>query len=127
MAQNQHFSAESYTLTVAATHPAVPDSGDPVVFGNLPGVALTDEDAAGNITMQYRGTFRLAVEAVGNSGNSAVVAGDKLYYDRNATIKLNKRTSSGSPVLDTVPFGIALAGVGSGDDAVIPVLLTSGA
>jgi len=36
------------TIVAAATHPAAPDSGDPVRFGTLTGVAITDEGDGGN-------------------------------------------------------------------------------
>lgn len=129
MAKNLNFLAEAYTIDAAATHPATPASGSPCVFGRLPGVSLTAERADGKTTIQFRGTFTVSAQGVGNSGNSAIVAGDQLYYDINAGSDpvINKKTQSGSPLVATVPFGIALEGVGSGQTAAIKVLLTSGA
>ncbi len=60
-------------LAVAASHPAIPASGDPVVFGQIPGVALTDEDAAGNVTIDCGGVYDLAVAG-------AVTVGAIIYF-----------------------------------------------
>lgn len=47
------------------------ESGDPVVFGNQPGVALTDRDAAGQATVKFNGVIEVALEAA--------AAGDAVY------------------------------------------------
>lgn len=40
----------SYGRSVAVTHPAAPDSGDPCLWGSITGVAVTDEADGGNPT-----------------------------------------------------------------------------
>lgn len=120
MAKNLKYSGDAYTLDVACTAPTTPASGDPVLVGVLPGVALTDERADGKTTVQFRGVFNLSVEGVNNAGNSAVAVGDAIYYEAGEDPVLNKDSVSG------VLFGIALGTVGSGLTATIPVLLKSG-
>lgn len=102
-------------LSVVCTAPTTPSAGDPVLFGQLPGVALTDEDTAGKTSVAFRGVFDLSVEAVNNSGNSAVAAGDKIYYETGQTPVLNKDNVSG------VYFGIAMETVTLGATATIQV------
>jgi predicted RecA/RadA family phage recombinase len=104
---------ESLPLTCSA--PATPASGDPVICGQIPGVALADEDADGLTTVALDGVFELAVEGANNAGNTAVSVGDILYYDSAATVKINKDNTNG------VRFGYALAAVSSGATATINV------
>lgn len=119
MAKN--YISEGKVIHAACTYPAAPDSGDPVLVGTIPGVALTDEGAGGNASTETsiatEGVFDLSVEAVNNGGNSAVVAGDKIYYEAGETPPLNKDNVSG------VLFGKALAEITSGETATIKVLL----
>jgi predicted RecA/RadA family phage recombinase len=61
MATNRKYESGKQ-LAVACTAPATPSSGDPVLFGQRPGVALTDEDAAGLTTVQFDGVFDLSVQ-----------------------------------------------------------------
>ena len=90
-------------------------SGDPVVIGQLPGVALTSEDADGMATIQTDGVFDLPVKGETTS-NAAVAIGDLIYYDAAATPhKLNKDAANG------VRFGYALEGVDSGATTTIRV------
>jgi predicted RecA/RadA family phage recombinase len=113
------YMAEGRYLTGAATQPATPVSGDPVLLGQIPGVALTDEadggNAAGEITIDTGGVYNLNVEGVTGAGNSAVAIGDILYYDSAATVKINKDVTNG------VRFGYALGTVGSAGTGIIPV------
>jgi predicted RecA/RadA family phage recombinase len=104
------------TRPLACTDPAVPATGDPVLFGQLPGVALTTEDAAGNTTVALDGVFKLSVKGTSGS-NAAITAGDKIYYVTGDTPKLSVTTSG-------VLFGIALENVSSGATATIKVEVT---
>lgn len=107
------------TLRVAATAPTTPASGDPVLLGRLPGVALTDEDTDGKITMDIGPSiFALSVEANDGAADSAIAAGDILYYKVGATPVLNKNSTG-------VSFGVALEAVTSGETATIDVLVGS--
>lgn len=118
MATNLHMKDGRY-LYEAATAPATPASGDPVLIGQIPGVALVDEGDGGNdtgeTTIDTGGVYNLNVEGVDGSGNSAVAVGDILYYDAAATVKINKDVTNG------VRFGYALGTVGSAATGVIPV------
>ncbi len=102
-------------IEAACTQPATPSSGDPVLIGQLPGVALIDEAADGKTVVQTDGVFNLSVEAANNTTGSAVAVGDVIYYDAAATVKLNKDNVAG------VRFGYALGTVTSGATATIPV------
>lgn len=113
MAKNR-IHATGNQLSVAATDPATPASGDPVIVGQLPGVALTAERADGTTTVQFDGVFELSVRGVDGAGNSAVAVGDILYYVSADTPKLSKKDTG-------VRFGYALGTVGGGATATIPV------
>lgn len=102
-------------LSAAATVPTTPVSGDPVLVGQLPGVALTDERADGTTSIQTDGVFNLSVKGENAGGNSAVAVGDIIYYEAGQTPPLNKDATNG------VRFGYALATVGSGATATIAV------
>lgn len=90
------------------------NSGDPVLCGQRPGVALIDQDAVTNMaTVKFNGTALLTVKGT-NGSNAAIAAGDKLYYVSGNTPKLSATTSG-------VFFGYAGAPVSSGATAAIPV------
>jgi predicted RecA/RadA family phage recombinase len=116
MATNQVFDFGGlHTLAVACSAPATPASGDPVLFGQIPGVALIDEQADGLTTIAMNGVWELSVEGANGAGNTAVAVGDILYYDSAATVKINKDNTNG------VRFGYALEAVSSGATATIRV------
>jgi predicted RecA/RadA family phage recombinase len=108
----------SKTRPLTCSDPATPASGDPVVEGQIPGVALAAEDAAGLTTVALDGDFNLSVKGVttGASG-SAVVAGDILYYVPGNTPKLSKASGDSG----AVRFGYARGAVNSGATATIRV------
>jgi predicted RecA/RadA family phage recombinase len=90
-------------------------SGDPIVIGQLPGVALTSEDADGMATIQTDGVFDLPVKGE-TTTNAAIAVGAIVYYDAAATPhKLNADNTNG------VRFGYALEAVSSGATATIRV------
>lgn len=113
MAKNRVY-AEGRQLSVAVTDPDTPASGDPVVVGQLPGVALTDERPDGTTTVAFEGVFELPVRGVDSAGNSAVAVGDILYYVAADTPQLSKKNTG-------VRFGYALGTVTAGATATIPV------
>lgn len=117
MARNQVFADAEY-LSLPVTDPAAPVSGDPVVIGQLPGVALTDEGDGGNAathtSVHHSGAYDLSVKGVAAGVNTAVAAGDILYYVVAETPKLSKTTTG-------VRFGYALEPVTSGATATIRV------
>jgi predicted RecA/RadA family phage recombinase len=104
-------------ISLAATDPAVPASGDPVLVGQLPGVSMTAERADGNTSVQTEGVFNLSVKGViTGPANSAVAVGDILYYTTGHTPKLDKDVGG-------VRFGYALGTLTSGSTGTIPVKL----
>lgn len=113
MATNIEFSDVAH-LTVIASHPTTPTSGDPCVMGQIPGVALIDEDSDGQVVIAREGVFNLAVVGADGSGNAAVSRGDILYYDAG---EVNKDVTNG------VRFGYAMDPVSSGATTTIRVLL----
>jgi len=94
-------------------------SSDPVVCGQVPGVALDDADENGRTRMQVDGIFEIQVtgkDASGTSGadaNVAVNGGDALYFDKDKTPPVSKRAGG-------ILFGYAV-----GDSGV--AMVTSGA
>jgi predicted RecA/RadA family phage recombinase len=92
------------------------ESGDPFVVGQIPAVAMGDEDAEGYTVGRLVGVFKLEVKAIDGTGNSAVVIGDKLYYVSGDTPKLNKKNTG-------VFFGYAYEAINAGATATIKVLL----
>lgn len=97
----------------------VPDgtvSGDPVVFGDRGGVALTDRRADGNATVKFDGVADVSVKAVNGTGNSAVAAGDVLYLVAADIPKVSKKDTG-------VRYGVAMGAVAAGATATIPVRL----
>lgn len=100
-------------ITGAATDPATPASGDPVILGQIPGVALIDENTDGNTVIDTGGVYNLSVKGT-NGANTAIAAGDIIYYVAANTPKLSV-TNTG------VRFGYALDPVSSGATTTIRV------
>lgn len=87
-----------WRLSVVCSDPTTPASGDPVRFGELIGIAETDESAGGNATGKTTVYFGpcvvdLSVKGVDDSGNSAVAVGDSLFYVDADTPKISKKAS----------------------------------
>lgn len=116
MATNEIFD-DGKVLSVVCSLPVTPTSGAPVLVGQLPGVALTDERTDGTTSVQFEGVFDLAVEGANGAGNVAVAVGDIVYYDTAATVKINKDVTNG------VRFGYALEALASGATGTIRVKL----
>ena len=74
MATNRKFERGD-NLFMAATTPTTPVSGDPVLIGQIPGVALTDENSGGLSSIQTTGVFALSVKGENAAGNVAVGIG----------------------------------------------------
>lgn len=92
-------------LSLVATDPATPASGDPVIVNQLPGVAQTAKRADGTNSIVTQGVFNLSVKGVTTAGASAAVAaGDILYYVPANTPKLSKSVGDAG----AVRFGYAL-------------------
>lgn len=120
MAKNIIFDP-GYDLSVVCTNPTTPASGDPVRYGSLTGLALTDERTDGTTTVNF-GPFvaDLSVKGIDDSGNSAVAVGDAIWYVDADTPKLSKKASG-------YFFGFALETVTGGATATIRVYHVPGA
>lgn len=109
-----------WRLSVACSDPTTPSAGDPVRYGELIGIAETDESAGGNDsgeTSVYFGpcVADLSVKGVDDSGNSAVAVGDSLFYVDADTPKISKKASG-------YFVGYALEAIGSGSTDTINVI-----
>lgn len=111
--------SEEKTIQAVCSAPTTPVSGDPVLVGQIPGVALTNEGAGGNdattTTVARDGNWMMSVKGENNAGNVAVVDGDILYYEAGQTPPLNKDNVAG------IRWGYARAAVTSGSTATIEV------
>lgn len=95
-------------------------SGDPGAIGDMPFVALTDEDGDGNATCATKGVFDLAVTGEEDTPtDTAISPGDKVFYDD--TLGQIDVGPNG------VPFGYALDAVVAGATTTIRVRLQPGA
>lgn len=97
-------------------------SGDPGAVGQIPFVALTDEDADGLATVDTEGVYQLAVFGHDGTANAAIAAGDKVVWD-NTGGTIEKAPGSAN----SVPFGYALDPVTGGATTSIRVKLQPGA
>lgn len=113
MAKNRKF-ANGRQLSVVCTAPATPASGDPVLFGERPGVALEDEASDGSTSVDFGGVYALPVKGADGAGNAAVAAGDIVYYDGG---EINVDATNGTR------FGYAMAAVVSGATTTIDVIV----
>jgi len=118
MATNQVYDeADQIPLNVSAVNGSgvgdLVKSGDPGVVGDLPFVALTDEDASGNATCKTNGAYNFAVRGHDGTANAAIAQGAIVYWD-NTNGELDVATSGKR-------FGYALAAVASGATSTIPV------
>jgi hypothetical protein len=123
MATNRRYATGQH-ISVAVSHPATPASGQPIRVGPLVGVAETNERSDGTTTVDFGpAVYSLSVKGVADSGNSAVVVGDQLYY-------VDSDVGTGTGFLskkDTGRYaGVALEGVGSGSTAAANVLIGTG-
>lgn len=89
-------------------------SGDPVIIGAIPGVALENADAQGVATVRTKGVFRLSVVASDKNGNKAVTVGAIVYISAAGVISLDS---------DGTRYGYACEAIDAGDTEVIPVKL----
>lgn len=99
-------------LSVVCTQPATPASGDPVLWGDNPGVALTAERTDGTTSVKFSGVATIPVKGINAGGNSAVADGDSLYYTAGDTPPVSKKATG-------VRFGTAKGAVTSGATASI--------
>lgn len=94
-------------------------SGAPIAVGQIPGVLETNADANSLATVATKGVYNLSVKGVNGSGNHAIALGDALFFNSGATPQVNADAGG-------IPFGVALAAVGSSSTLTIAVALKSG-
>lgn len=115
MADNIVVSLNRLTWPVVVSDPAAPDSGDPVRFGSMTGIAMLDEGDGGVAATETVVDFGMYVA---NHPVTDVVAGiavgDTVYYV-DANDRLENLTTG-------TPYGIALETVDAGLTATIKVL-----
>ena len=111
-------------FSLACTDPAAPNSGDPVRYGNLTGIALTDEGDGGNVaanTSVNVGWF-VANFTVDDTSGAGIAVGDAIFYDDTATgtpaVNLNDDNANG------YFFGFAMEAVGANATTEIEVYHT---
>lgn len=88
----------------------VPDgtkSGDPLVIGQLPCVAVVDKSAwtVGDASVQTDGSWSFNVHGLDSGGNHALAVGDLVYLQNDGTLSANTGGKR---------FGYVLAAVNSG-------------
>ncbi len=125
--EGRHVNLLESTLTHPYHDDGLVDKGDPVVCGNIVGVAMQSASAATDyITVDTEGIWNLTAYAEGSDGsadgyNVAIAVGDLLYIDTTALGKgigtLSKQSDPGS----NKPFGVALGAVSSGSSGVIAI------
>lgn len=117
MAKNIIFQDGGDRLSVECTQPATPASGDPVLFGDRAGIAEGAEDSNGRTTVCFECVAEVSVKGVDGSGNSAVKAGDVIYYVVGDTPVLSKKATG-------VRFGVVTS---KPDDTAGANLIAAGA
>lgn len=123
MANNIINEGYSFNWSVVCSNPAEPDTGDPVRWGAVTGIALTDEGDGGNAATETTvkfGVFVVENILVDDNESTGIAVGDKLYYQDTATgtptTHINNSSSTG------VLFGMALGVVASDATTAINVL-----
>lgn len=101
MAKNRHLEAARY---VELTVPEGTVSGDPVVVGQIPAVAVIDRQADGKATCQRDGAYFLDVTGKNKAGEKAIEEGDIVYLMADGTINVNSEEGkrfgyAGAPVV----------------------------
>lgn len=115
MATNRIMSP-GYQLSVVCTTPTTPQSGGPVRYGTMTGIALTDEAEGGNPTGYTSVDFGPGVWdlSVTDTVTGGIAVGDPLFLNAAATLIDNTATG--------YFFGIALEAILTGATATIRVL-----
>lgn len=118
MATNEVFALPE-KLSVVCSHPAVPVSGEPVRYGQMSGVAVTDERADGTTTVDFG--MRVWDLSVDDDGGGGIAVGDPVYFHDAATGVPASHLNNVAAAMDAY-FGIALEVVAGNATTVINVL-----
>lgn len=113
-------------LSVVVTHPASPVTGNPVRYGVLVGVALTDEGEGGNAATETTVDFGRKVWdlPVDDNAGTGIAVGAKLYYHDTGTGSPATSINNSSASADA-EVGIALEAITANGTDTINVLVTA--
>jgi len=115
--EGRHLTLEESYLTHPSHADGFVDKGDPVLCGEIVGVALLSAAAATDlISLDTEGIWFLNATATDEDGNSAIAPGDELFINRTTAI-LSKDPNKQSHAF----FGYALGDVPTGTTAVVAV------
>ena len=115
-------------VSISFPVPSGVDTGDPVLVGDMPGVAETSRSSDGSATISFEGAYWLSVLASDGASPISGVAlkpGDKVYADGGSTDSgTNVTTGFVIDVDDSKPlFGYVLDDVASGQTGTVRVRL----
>ena len=113
MATNKKYAPGDH-LSVVATHPAEPNSGDPIRYGKLTGIAVVDEGDGGNAATHTTVDFSGAVYdlVVDDNEGSGIAVGDSIYYHDTGTGSPTTSLNNSATSMDAF-FGVALETLGA--------------
>lgn len=115
--EGRHITLEESYLTHPTHTDGFVDKGDPVIVGDIIGVALLSAAAATDlISIDTEGIWFLSAVAEDDDGNSAIAPGDLLYLNKSTCI-LSKNSNKQSHQR----FGYSLGVVATGTTAVVAV------
>lgn len=86
MAKNRHLEEARY---VELTVPEGTVSGDPVVVGQIPAVAVIDRQADGKATCQRDGAYHLDVKGVEKEGKEAAIAEGDIVFLKEGVLSVD--------------------------------------
>lgn len=110
MAKNRKFDVNGCPLELPV--PEGTKSGDPVVVGQIPGVALIDRQSNGKATCDTGGVYNLSIKGANKAGNKKIEPGD-IIFKKGSELNVNNE--------EGIRFGYAMEEVASGATTVIPV------
>lgn len=122
MANNAVFEP-GYKLSVVVSHPATPVSGEPVRYGQLTGIAETDEGGGGNAATKTTVNFGPGVwdVVVDDADGGGIAVGDPIYFHDTGTGTGAVHLNNVATGMDAF-FGIALEAVSGAATTLINVL-----
>lgn len=110
-------------LSVVASDPATPASGDPIRVGQIGGIATTDERADGTVSADFNGVYLVNVD---DDAATGIAPGAKLYYQDAATGSPATHVNNNSTTPEAF-FGYALGTLATNATGEIEVLIDRGA
>ena len=120
---NNRIRKDGYHLSVVCDHPTTPVAGEPVRYGTLTGVALTNESADGNASGYTSVDFGPSVwdVTVDDNEDTGIAVGAAVYFHDSGTGTGSVHLNNTATASDAY-FGIALEVVGTSATTKIQVL-----